>query len=197
MLPDPAHNPPLADSVAEPAFLGTQADDNVQEPSIAVPALAALQPLDRRVVALWRVVRFIVFGVFMIALMVGAVVVAWNLPPARVWLATAWVVLLLAGASLAWWFPARSYRGWGYRIDDQVLETHSGVVFRVTRLLPLPRLQHVDLQRGPLERAFGLASLVLHTAGTHEATIVIPGLDADEAARLRDQLVRLGGDDGV
>ncbi len=198
MLPDPANHPRLADnSAAEPAFLGAQADDSVQEPVISVTALAALQPLDRRVVALWRVVRFIVFGVFMVALFVAAVVVGWNLPAARVWFASAWVILLLAGASLAWWFPDRSYRGWGYRIDDQVLETHSGVVFRVTRLLPLPRLQHVDLQRGPLERAFGLASLVLHTAGTHEATIVIPGLDADQAVRLRDHLVHLGGDDGV
>ena len=49
----------------------------------------------------------------------------------------------------------------------------------------------------PLERAHGLASLILHTAGTHEATLVIPGLDADEAARLRDRLVAAGGDDAV
>ncbi len=198
MPPDPANEAPPADSAtAEPAFLGAQTDDSVQEPSTAVPAAIALQALDRRVVALWRVTRFIVLGVLMLALLVGAAVVAWNLPPLRVWLVTAWVIVSAAGAVLAWWFPGRAYRAWGYRIDDQVLETHSGVVFRVTRLLPLPRLQHVDLQRGPLERAFGLASLVLHTAGTHEATIVIPGLDADEAVRLRDHLVRLGGDDGV
>jgi membrane protein YdbS with pleckstrin-like domain len=44
---------------------------------------------------------------------------------------------------------------------------------------------------------YGLASLVLHTAGTHSANILIPGLDAGEAVRLRDRLVEIGGDDAV
>jgi uncharacterized protein len=59
------------------------------------------------------------------------------------------------------------------------------------------RLQHVDLRRGPVERQFGLATLVLHTAGTHAASITIPGLDADEAVRLRDRLAEIGGNDAV
>ena len=93
--------------------------------------------------------------------------------------------------------PRRAYRAWGYRIDERVLELRSGILFQVSRLLPLTRLQHVDLRRGPLERAFGLASLALHTAGTREATLHIPGLDAREAARLRDHLIAVGGDDAV
>jgi membrane protein YdbS with pleckstrin-like domain len=44
---------------------------------------------------------------------------------------------------------------------------------------------------------YGLASLVLHTAGTHSASIRIPGLDAEYAVRLRDHLVEIGGDDAV
>jgi hypothetical protein len=55
----------------------------------------------------------------------------------------------------------------------------------------------VDLHSGPIQRSLGLASLILHTAGTHHATIMIPGLDTVEAARLRDQLVAVGGDDAV
>jgi membrane protein YdbS with pleckstrin-like domain len=107
---------------------------------------------------------------------------------------------LLLAAFCGWviyWHPPRAYQTWGYRIDAKVLETRSGIWFRVIKLLPLARLQHVDLRRGPLERAHGLASLILHTAGTHQATLVIPGLDADEAARLRDRLVAAGGDDAV
>jgi hypothetical protein len=95
------------------------------------------------------------------------------------------------------WYPRRAFGAWGYRLDHRVLELRSGVWFRVVRLLPLSRLQHVDLQRGPLERAFGLASLVLYTAGTQEASIAIPGLADAEAVRLRDTLVDTGGDDGV
>jgi membrane protein YdbS with pleckstrin-like domain len=78
-----------------------------------------------------------------------------------------------------------------------VLLIRKGVWFRSIKLLPLPRLQHVDVKRGPLQRHFGLATLVMHTAGTHAASIEVPGLDADEALRLRDRLVAAGGDDGV
>jgi membrane protein YdbS with pleckstrin-like domain len=47
---------------------------------------------------------------------------------------------------------------------------------------------------------FGLASLTLHTAGTHHASVEIPGLETTEATRLRDQLVALGAEketDGI
>jgi hypothetical protein len=105
--------------------------------------------------------------------------------------------MLLLSLWLVVWRPPRLYRSWGYRIDERVLETRSGLMFQVRRLLPLSRLQHVDLQRGPIERSFGLASLVLHTAGTHQASITIPGLDPDAAVRLRDHLLEMGGDDAV
>jgi uncharacterized protein len=58
-------------------------------------------------------------------------------------------------------------------------------------------LQHVDLQRGIIERRLGLATLVLFTAGTTHSVILVPGLKADIAAALRDKLVLAEGDDGV
>jgi uncharacterized protein len=113
------------------------------------------------------------------------------------YLSGGWVAVALL---CAWWGfrrPLRLYRSWGYRLDDRVLETRYGVLWQQTRLLPLSRLQHVDIKRGPLERRFGLASLILHTAGTHAASTEIPGLAADEAVRLRDHLLAVGGDDAV
>jgi membrane protein YdbS with pleckstrin-like domain len=108
-----------------------------------------------------------------------------------------WTAFLLLGGVWTLWYPARAYRSWGYRVEDRVLEIRSGVWFRVIRLLPLSRLQHVDLHRGPIERAHGLASLTLHTAGTREASLGIPGLADADAERLRDLLVTAGGDDAV
>ena len=89
-------------------------------------------------------------------------------------------------------YPRRAYHEWGYRIDDRVLELRHGVWFKVIELLPLSRLQHVDLHRGPLERWLGLASLILYTAGTHNASLTIPGLPAAQALLLRDRLVEIG-----
>jgi membrane protein YdbS with pleckstrin-like domain len=52
-------------------------------------------------------------------------------------------------------------------------------------------MQYVDIQAGPLERAYGIASVHLHTASPGTSAR-IPGLPREEAARLRDRLTSLG-----
>jgi membrane protein YdbS with pleckstrin-like domain len=154
------------------------------------------QPLDVRVVKLWRLRNAITMTVLLVIVTVTGVSVA---AATGNWLAPmlAWLALAVLGLVQLLWYPPRAYRAWGYRIDGKVLETRRGIWFRLHQLLPLPRLQHVDLHSGPIERSLGLASLLLHTAGTQHASIVIPGLDAREAVRLRDGLIAIGGDDGV
>jgi len=155
------------------------------------------QPLDARVVSLWRVSGLIGFGALLLSLLVVVVALGLAEPRLLVWLIIAWLALAGVSTWFSFWYPPRLYSSWGYRIDAKVLETRSGRVFQRARLLPLSRLQHVDIERGPLERMFGLAALILHTAGTHSANIRIPGLEAAEAARLRDRLIEIGGDDAV
>jgi hypothetical protein len=171
---------------------------NPAEASAVVPILSEpeFRNLDPRVIKLWRVrhgiVSVVLLGMATIAVIsVGLATDRW------LWAVIGWHLLLLLRVVLLFWYPARSYKSWGYRIDGKVLETKRGIWFRIHQLLPLSRLQHVDLHSGPIERSFGLASLLLHTAGTQHASIVVPGLDAREAARLRDELVAIGGDDGV
>lgn len=160
-------------------------------------AEAGFTALDPQVIWLWRVTGLLGWTFLLLPLLGFAVGVGGFVWHHLDWALTAWAaitVILLAGQ---WWYARRAYRAWGYRLDDQVLELRSGVWFRVVRLLPLSRLQHVDLERGPFERALGLASLVVHTAGTQQASIGIPGLADAEAVRLRDALIAAGGDDGV
>jgi len=154
-------------------------------------------PLDSRVVSLWRVSGLIGFGVLLLTLLIPVVMVGVAEPRSLIWLVIVWMAVASVAVWFCVWYPPRLYGSWGYRIDAKVLETRSGRVFHRTRLLPLSRLQHVDIERGPLERMFGLAALVLHTAGTHSANIRIPGLEASEATRLRDHLIDIGGDDAV
>jgi hypothetical protein len=161
------------------------------------PPAGAFTPLDPRALRLWQVTDVIAYAVLLfIGLVVGAVVVL-NWPRALPWAAAAWAAV---GGLAVWtvlYYHPRNYRAWGYHVDRRVLLIGQGVWFRSIKLLPLPRLQHVDVKRGPLQRRYGLATLVLHTAGTHAASIEVPGLDAEEAVRLRDHLVAAGGDDGV
>lgn len=153
--------------------------------------------LDRRVIRLWRITRSISFAVLFIVASVVMAGVAAGVP--QLWSIFPYAIgaLLILLVFLVIWYPPRAYRAWGYRIDSKVIEARHGVVFHSTHLLPLNRLQHVDIHRGPLDRANGLSSLLLHTAGSQAATLIIPGLDQGEAQRLRDHLVEIGGDDAV
>ena len=81
--------------------------------------------------------------------------------------------------------------GWAEREDDLLLRR--GVLVRSTTVVPYGRMQFVDVTAGPLERAFGLATVQLHTAAA-ASDARIPGLPPHEAARLRDRLTALGED---
>lgn len=155
------------------------------------------QSLDPRVVKLWRTIYLISFGIVILAMLIPVISIGYAAPMARIWLVAGWLVLTTASLWFCFWFPPRYYRSWRWRIDAKVLEIRSGRLVERARLIPLNRLQHVDLERGLFERMYGLSSLIIHTAGTHAASTRIPGLEAEEAARLRDHLVEIGGDDAV
>lgn len=107
--------------------------------------------------------------------------------------------LLLAGAAvtvvavvvLGWVAVGRSVRRWGYLERDQDLYITRGAWFRRLVVVPYGRMQYVDVQAGPLDRAFGIAEIRLHTASPGTSAH-LPGLPAAEAARLRDRLTSLG-----
>jgi membrane protein YdbS with pleckstrin-like domain len=168
----------------------------ISQPAGAPPVEPEFRALDGRVVNLWRI-RHGIMTVILMGIATVIVLIAGLVTERWLWPVIGWQLLLVLRVALLVWYPRRAYGAWGYRLDGKVLETRRGIWFRTHQLLPLSRLQHVDLHSGPIERSFGLASLVLHTAGTQHASIGIPGLDAKEAARLRDELVVTGGDDGV
>jgi membrane protein YdbS with pleckstrin-like domain len=85
----------------------------------------------------------------------------------------------------------RRFTAWGYleRADD--LLVRRGVLFSRLSVVPYGRMQFVDVTAGPFERSFGLATVRLHTAAP-ASDARIPGLELDEAARVRDRLAELG-----
>lgn len=107
------------------------------------------------------------------------------------WLsAICWGIAVVYTACRLIWGP-RSWRSWGYvEREDDLYITH-GIWFRRLIAVPYGRMQLVEVESGPLERAFGLASVTLKTASP-ETGARIPGLAPEEAVRLRDRLTELG-----
>jgi uncharacterized protein len=100
-------------------------------------------------------------------------------------------------AAAAWILPGLRYRFWRYRVTDQELLLSSGILNRVTTIVPLRRIQHLDVSQDIVEREFGLGKLVVHTAGARSSEVVLPGLAFEEAGRLRDLIKRYITDEPV
>lgn len=112
-----------------------------------------------------------------------------------------WLVVLIAAIAAAssvwgWIWAGRNQASWGYAENDDDLLVTSGVLFKRLVAVPYGRMQFVDVNAGPLHRAFGIAKVTLHTAST-ETAADIPGLPADEATRLRNRLTELGESHGA
>lgn len=96
----------------------------------------------------------------------------------------------LLGAGIGTWIGLRRYRNTLWRLDAHGFAVRRGVAWQRETLVPLTRVQHLDLKHGPLQRLRGLATLVVHTAGTRHNAVSIDHLDAQDAERLRERLGR-------
>jgi membrane protein YdbS with pleckstrin-like domain len=108
----------------------------------------------------------------------------------------AWIGAVAAGAALAAGlvverFLRRRVLAWGYCEREDDLLVRRGILVRRLSVVPYGRMQFVDVVAGPVDRAFGLATVHLHTAAA-ASDARIPGLVQVEAARLRDRLAALG-----
>ena len=133
------------------------------------------------------------------ALLALAVAAAALLLPVAAWQRASLAAVAIFTAALAawvWQWSGRNARSWGYLEAEDDLVVTGGVLFRRLVAVPYGRMQFVDVQAGPLDQRFGIASVTLHTAST-ETAATIPGLPAAEAARLRDRLTEMGESHGA
>ncbi|WDS38113.1 PH domain-containing protein [Pseudoxanthomonas sp.] len=100
------------------------------------------------------------------------------------WIAPAGVGAALLGAVIAY----RRHRYTRWRLDEQGFALMQGRLWQSETHIPISRVQHLDVRRGPLERAARLSTLVVHTAGTRLNAVSVSGLDQRDAERLRDRL---------
>ena len=140
-------------------------------------------PASRRLIP----ARLIVIAVVFAPLVVASAVLALVLWSALWWLTGA--LVLVTGWFM--WIGVRLVlaHGWAEREDDLLVKR--GRLWRSVTVVPYGRMQYVEVTSGPIARAFGIATVQLHTAspGTDAS---LNGVPTDDAARLRDRLTSRG-----
>lgn len=141
-----------------------------------------LQPVERGYVHVLRVRTLLAW----LPLVIGAVVLDQALLDGFLAQDALSVGVPLLALLAAFVVPERVWRRLGYRLTPNLLQVARGWMFHVDTIVPFVRVQHIDVTRGPLDKMFGTASLVVHTAGTHNSIVRLPGLAPGRAAEVRD-----------
>lgn len=177
-----------------PEVPGTPAAAETPEPEPERgPGPVAAAPA-RHVDADWRRVspKYIVVEVIGSIIGAGVVVAAmlvayfWGDQIWALWIAIAVGVVAVVSIAL----EPRRVRSIAYRLRDDDLVFRRGIMFQRQVAVPYGRMQLVDITRGPVARALGLADLKFVTAAAATA-VTVPGIPVEEADRLRDELVAL------
>jgi uncharacterized protein len=109
----------------------------------------------------------------------------------------AWIALLplllaiLLGIVTIGVVPPLRWRMWRYEIRPDEIDLQRGILWIERTLVPLARIQHVDTRQGPLQRRFGLSTVVFYTAAGPNQ---IPELSTPIAAEVRDRIAVLTGE---
>jgi putative membrane protein len=99
-----------------------------------------------------------------------------------------WVVALLTIPSILLAFLR--WVMFRFRLLDDELVIDSGVVSRRRRVIPLARIQNIDLEQSALERLVGVASVRMETASGGETEASLSVLALPEARELQAELMR-------
>ena len=148
-----------------------------------------MHKLHPSVKSVWMIRSALFWGICLLIALAWSIyqVIPWpGQVPTRVTLILGTIVAL--GILWAGVYPIVRYRFWRYELRAEDLRLIRGIWRRVDTIVPLRRIQHLDISQDVFERNFDLGSLVVHTAGTRSSSVTLPGLQHEEAARLRDEL---------
>ena len=152
---------------------------------------ADFQKLDPSVRILWFIGRLIMWAFLSVIFIAVGLFGLFANAAVRPFIGLGILVLgCLALLHLIW--PFISYAYWGYALRDTDILIRSGVIWKRVSAIPFSRIQHVDSDAGPIERMFGVANLVIHTAGSGMGSMGIPGIESQHAEDLRDYLSEVG-----
>lgn len=124
-------------------------------------------------------------GIWDIILMV-AVVVAWRMFFPDYFIAKVIAILLLAGLVFELLVnPVIRYHRYRYAIDEECIDIYEGYIFVERNIVPMERLHKIAVNRGPIDRMFGLGKVVVTTAG---GDVVIRYLDMEKVEQIVELL---------
>jgi len=145
------------------------------------------EKLDEKAVLSWRIRRSISF--LFIFITVGGVLLILNNADLEnkyknyIFIAAGLLLLYkLIGIIL---YPIIEYQQWRYAITEDKVEIRHGIFFITTTVIPIIRVQHITISRGPIYRKLGLSAVKIFLAS---GSFEIVGLSENNANVISENL---------
>ncbi|BEH02352.1 MAG: PH domain-containing protein [Propionibacteriaceae bacterium] len=162
--------------------------------ALFAPPTEAWTPVSARYASLRRLlsaISWLILALIIIAPQAITLLVFEQAPRQLYWALIASIAICAGLAIWRFWRQGAIARSWAYAERESDLYIKSGIFNRRLTVVPYGRMQAVNISAGPLDRAFKVATVALVTASA-QSDAVIPGLDPDAAAALRDRLTERG-----
>ena len=144
-----------------------------------------LDPNAKRVWIIGDIFTFFILGATVFGFAAAG---RWLLDAHWGWVAGPTAIVVVLGLLWTVLTPPIRYNQWRFEIREDEVDLLHGIVVKTRQIVPMSRIQHVDTVRGPIQRRYGLASVVFYTAA---GSMTIPELSDERAASVRDQIAAL------
>ncbi|WAA09251.1 PH domain-containing protein [Fervidibacillus albus] len=150
--------------------------------------------ISEKALTVWKIRGMIQTGIFLLLSIVAIVLIflfdwpKWIIPILA-------ILFIIDGYYSIFFAPKLQWRRWRYEVREQEIELQHGLFVVTKTLIPMIRVQHVDMEQGPILKKYGLATISISTAATTHA---IPALEEEEAENVRQiisQLARVDEED--
>lgn len=171
-----------------PQFENTQVDID----SLPSSAQLNLVPMESKY-KLVRILGWVIFALILttVALILIVIFKNENIVPG-LWITAGVYFIIMIFSFLITYF---GYYQMAYALREKDIFFKKGWIFRKAVVVPFERIQHCEVNRGPIDRYFGLASLKVFTAGGSSSDLSIPGITEERAHRLKDYITNKTGID--
>ncbi|KGP73396.1 PH domain-containing protein [Pontibacillus yanchengensis] len=106
-----------------------------------------------------------------------------------IWYAIPLFVITILWIMYRWgWYAEQRRKNVWYQIYEDRIVLHSGVWSKNLVTIPMFRIQHVSIRRGPLLRHYKLSNVTFYTAGS---AYDISGMQVDKAQEVKDVVISL------
>ena len=155
----------------------------------SLPSYASVEfiQLEKKYLSFRLISTVILWLILLIGMIIGfSLGELWQIPYLPLVSLMVWGIGFLISLLLTIW----GVRVKAYALREKDIIYRSGLIWRSITTIPFNRIQHIEINSGPIERSFNLTRLKVFTAGGSGSDLTIPGLLPEISQEIKSYIIK-------